>query len=58
MSDTEEMDAAAATSTLTYREALRSALREELERDDAVFLMGEEIGVFWGRAQDHRGTPG
>jgi pyruvate dehydrogenase E1 component beta subunit len=48
VSDTEEMDAAAATSTLTYREALRSALREELERDDAVFLMGEEIGVFGG----------
>ena len=36
------------TSTLTYREALRLALREELERDDAVFLMGEEIGVFGG----------
>jgi pyruvate dehydrogenase E1 component beta subunit len=33
---------------MTYREALRMALREELERDDAVFLMGEEIGVFEG----------
>jgi pyruvate dehydrogenase E1 component beta subunit len=33
---------------MTYREALRLALREELERDDAVFLMGEEIGVFEG----------
>jgi pyruvate dehydrogenase E1 component beta subunit len=38
----------ARTSTLTYREALRLALREELERNDAVFLMGEEIGVFGG----------
>ena len=35
-------------SRMTYREALRMALREELERDDAVFLMGEEIGVFEG----------
>jgi pyruvate dehydrogenase E1 component subunit beta len=35
-------------SRMTYREALRMALREELERDDAVLLMGEEIGVFEG----------
>ena len=35
-------------SRMTYREALRMALREELDRDDAVFLMGEEIGVFEG----------
>jgi pyruvate dehydrogenase E1 component beta subunit len=33
---------------LTYREALRRALDEELERDDSVFLMGEEIGRFEG----------
>jgi pyruvate dehydrogenase E1 component beta subunit len=33
---------------LTYREALRLALREELERDERVFLMGEEIGLFQG----------
>jgi pyruvate dehydrogenase E1 component beta subunit len=37
-----------ATETLTCREALRMALREELIRDDDVFLMGEEIGVFEG----------
>lgn len=36
------------TSVMTYREALRMALREELERDESVFLMGEEIGVFEG----------
>ena len=29
---------------VTYREALRRALDEELERDRDVFLMGEEIG--------------
>ena len=36
------------TETMTYREALRLALKEELQRDDAVFLMGEEVGVFEG----------
>jgi pyruvate dehydrogenase E1 component beta subunit len=34
--------------TMTYREALRLAMREELDRDPSVFLMGEEIGVFQG----------
>jgi pyruvate dehydrogenase E1 component beta subunit len=33
---------------MTYREALRLALREELGRDERVFLMGEEVGVFDG----------
>ena len=33
---------------LRYREALNSALREELARDEDVFLMGEDIGVFNG----------
>ena len=33
---------------MTYREALRLALREELARDERVFLMGEEVGVFEG----------
>ncbi len=31
-----------------YREALNQALREELRRDERVFLMGEDIGVFNG----------
>jgi pyruvate dehydrogenase E1 component beta subunit len=34
--------------TMTYREALRLALREELARDPRVFVMGEEVGVFNG----------
>ncbi|MGH2832067.1 MAG: alpha-ketoacid dehydrogenase subunit beta [Solirubrobacteraceae bacterium] len=34
--------------TMTYREALRLALREELARDERVFLMGEEVGLFEG----------
>jgi pyruvate dehydrogenase E1 component beta subunit len=33
---------------MTVREALRLALREELERDERVFLLGEEIGLFDG----------
>ena len=33
---------------MTYREALRLALREELTRDERVFIMGEEVGVFEG----------
>jgi pyruvate/2-oxoglutarate/acetoin dehydrogenase E1 component len=31
-----------------YREALNQALREELTRDERVFVMGEDIGVFNG----------
>jgi pyruvate dehydrogenase E1 component beta subunit len=33
---------------LRYREALNQALREELERDERVVLLGEDIGVFNG----------
>jgi pyruvate dehydrogenase E1 component beta subunit len=33
---------------MRYREALGAALREELARDERVFLMGEDIGVFGG----------
>jgi pyruvate dehydrogenase E1 component beta subunit len=33
---------------MTYREALRLALREELARDERVFVMGEEVGLFDG----------
>ena len=34
--------------TMRMREALNAALREEMERDESVFLMGEDIGVFEG----------
>jgi pyruvate/2-oxoglutarate/acetoin dehydrogenase E1 component len=33
---------------LTYREALRAGLREALETDDRVFLMGEDVGHYGG----------
>ena len=32
----------------TYREALREAMVEEMERDESVVLMGEDIGVYGG----------
>ncbi|PKL34666.1 MAG: pyruvate dehydrogenase complex E1 component subunit beta [Spirochaetae bacterium HGW-Spirochaetae-10] len=33
---------------ISYREALRRALDEEMERDNNVFLMGEEVGAYQG----------
>ncbi len=42
-------------SVLTYRDALNSALREEMRRDDTVFLMGEEVGVYQGAYKVSRG---
>jgi pyruvate dehydrogenase E1 component beta subunit len=32
----------------TYREAMREALREALQRDERVFLMGEDVGRYGG----------
>src|SRR5437660_8632297 len=33
---------------ITYREALRSAMIEEMERDESIFLMGEEVAQYNG----------
>jgi pyruvate dehydrogenase E1 component subunit beta len=41
--------------TLTYRDALNQALREEMLRDSDVFLMGEEVGVYQGAYKVSRG---
>jgi pyruvate dehydrogenase E1 component beta subunit len=35
---------------VTVRDALREALREEMQRDESVFLLGEDIGRYWGGA--------
>jgi len=40
---------------LTYADALREALREEMLRDPSVVLMGEEIGIFEGVYKVTRG---
>jgi pyruvate dehydrogenase E1 component beta subunit len=34
--------------TMTVREAIRAAMSEEMRRDPAVFLMGEEVGQYQG----------
>jgi pyruvate dehydrogenase E1 component beta subunit len=36
------------TTELRMREALRDAMAEEMRRDEAVFVMGEDVGVFQG----------
>jgi len=33
---------------ITYSEAIREALRQEMWRDECVFLLGEDIGLFGG----------
>ncbi len=33
---------------MTYREALNQALREEMRRDQRVFVIGEEVGLYEG----------
>lgn len=40
---------------MTYRDALNQALREEMERDPDVFLMGEEVAEYDGAYKVSRG---
>ena len=40
---------------MTYREALNEALREEMERDPDVFLMGEEVAEYDGAYKVSKG---
>lgn len=37
-----------ATRPMRFREALRAAMIEEMERDPSVFLLGEEVGHYQG----------
>ncbi|CDK25655.1 unnamed protein product [Kuraishia capsulata CBS 1993] len=46
---------AAAPTTMTVRDALNSAMAEELDRDDGVFLMGEEVAQYNGAYKISRG---
>ncbi|MGO9321535.1 MAG: alpha-ketoacid dehydrogenase subunit beta [Solirubrobacteraceae bacterium] len=39
---------ASATVTVSYREAMRAAIREALLGDERVFLMGEDVGAYGG----------
>ncbi len=40
---------------ITYREALNQALAEEMDRDDSVFLMGEEVAEYDGAYKVSKG---
>ena len=40
---------------ITYRDALNQALREEMQRDDRVFLMGEEVAAYQGAYKVSKG---
>lgn len=33
---------------ITYAEAIREALRQEMRRDESIFLIGEDIGIYGG----------
>jgi pyruvate dehydrogenase E1 component beta subunit len=39
----------------TYREAVREAIRDALQRDERVFLMGEDVGLYGGTFGVSRG---
>ncbi|HEY2903220.1 MAG TPA: alpha-ketoacid dehydrogenase subunit beta, partial [Polyangia bacterium] len=41
--------------TVAYREALNQAMAEEMERDDRIFLMGEEVGHYNGAYKVSKG---
>ena len=41
--------------TLTYREALNQALREEMRRDEKVFLIGEDVAHYQGAFKVSKG---
>src|ERR1700759_2001942 len=40
---------------ITYREALKNAFAEEIERDENVFILGEEVAQYKGA---YKGTEG
>ena len=42
------IDSRDATVTMTYREAVREAIREAMLADERVFLMGEDVGRYGG----------
>jgi 2-oxoisovalerate dehydrogenase E1 component len=51
----EESDASPDGETITYIEAIHRALEQEMERDERLFLMGQDIGAFEGAFRVTRG---
>lgn len=45
---TPESEAPSGPRVITMREALREAMIQEMDRDDSIFLMGEEVGHYQG----------
>ena len=41
--------------TVAFREALNEAMVEEMEKDDRIFLMGEEVGHYDGAYKVSKG---
>lgn len=46
---------AALNETITVRDSIRIAMTDEMERDDKVFLMGEEVGQYNGAYKVSKG---
>jgi 2-oxoisovalerate dehydrogenase E1 component beta subunit len=42
-------------SEITYLEAIREAMLEEMERDETVFVLGEDVGAYGGAFQATKG---
>ena len=42
---------------ITYREALNQALREEMQRDERVFIMGQDVAAYGGSYAVTKGLP-
>lgn len=40
---------------IEYREAIREAIIEEMDRDGKVFLIGEDIGIYGGAFKAYKG---
>jgi pyruvate dehydrogenase E1 component beta subunit len=40
---------------ITIREALNQAMREEMRRDEGVFLLGEEVAAYQGAYKVSKG---
>ncbi len=38
----------AATNEVTYLEAIKQGMREEMQRDQSVYILGEDVGVYGG----------
>jgi acetoin:2,6-dichlorophenolindophenol oxidoreductase subunit beta len=55
--ETEQRETPAGVVALSYREAINAALADELERDPAVLLMGEDVATAGGVFKTNEGLP-